>query len=136
MVLLVNPRIEHRMVKGAMNPVDAHVGEQEKGGHREQQVEQAVLADVCVELRVAAHLGEPDRHMHERHHHERLDAALDFERNLIRQELLVLLEPLVKHQRVVDRRNAEIGNRRQYPANEARRQRLPQHVVARPATWI
>lgn len=81
-VFLVNVRIQHRMVKPSMNPVDAHVGEEEKRRYRKQRVRPAVLVDVRVELRVAAHLEQPNRLRHDGHEEQRPHCALYLERHL------------------------------------------------------
>lgn len=60
-VRLVNVLVQPRVVLDAVNPVDAKVGEEEEEGHRQNGVRNAVVADVLVQLAVAANLAQEPR---------------------------------------------------------------------------
>lgn len=82
----------------AVDPVDEHVGEEEEPRGGEDKVRQAVLVNVVVETRIAAHFAEEQRDSEHGHPRNGLAGHLELQCDLVRQELGMLHEALVEQE--------------------------------------
>lgn len=64
-VRLVDVLVQSRVVLEPVHPVDAKVGKEQEEGHAEHGVDNAVVGDVGVELRVPPNLGDEPRQRHQ-----------------------------------------------------------------------
>ena len=63
MMLFVDDRIDGGLMKEEMDKIDARIGENEKCWNCQQSVRPTIVRDAAVELRIAAHFEQPNRHV-------------------------------------------------------------------------
>eukprot|EP00179_Madagascaria_erythrocladioides_P005202 CAMPEP_0198310660 /NCGR_PEP_ID=MMETSP1450-20131203/2654_1 /TAXON_ID=753684 ORGANISM="Madagascaria erythrocladiodes, Strain CCMP3234" /NCGR_SAMPLE_ID=MMETSP1450 /ASSEMBLY_ACC=CAM_ASM_001115 /LENGTH=358 /DNA_ID=CAMNT_0044013503 /DNA_START=50 /DNA_END=1123 /DNA_ORIENTATION=- len=132
-VLLVNERVQRRVVEDAVDPVDAEVGEEDEADDADRHVRPAaVVGHRRVELRVAAQLGEPHGQRVEAHDEQAPRGAANLLAHLVLERQLVLQQRAVEQQVEVERREDEVERVAHEPHHAVHAHRLPHDVLARP----
>jgi len=113
---LVESLINPRNVQPAMDPVDAHIGEEEEEENREGPVRDAVVADVVVKPRVALDLTPKPRKGKEGETRDGREGAFELEADLVLEKTRVLHLIVIVEKEIGKARKGQV----EQPASSAR----------------